>query len=195
MVKAEYIEIEEQNIFYRETGEKNSKSVLLLHGASFSSQTWEDIGTLQLLVEKGYRAVAIDLPGYGKSTGNFSDRANFLLKLFQELSINLPVLISPSMSGGYSLPFVVNYPEKLSGFVPIAPVSLANYQQQLPEIELPTLAIYGSKDRMVKEADIFVKLMPNAEKIILAEAGHACYMNATPEFHQHLLEFLARCLK
>ncbi|MEC4985613.1 MAG: alpha/beta hydrolase [Oscillatoria sp. PMC 1068.18] len=192
-MKAEYIKIEEANIFYRETGEKNRKSVLLLHGASFSSQNWEDIGTLQLLTEKGYRAVAIDLPGYGKSTGNFNSDTDFLLKLLQELKINLPVLISPSMSGGYSLPFLVNYPEKLSGFVAIAPVALASYQQQLQGIELPTLAIYGSKDRMVKDADIFVQTMPNAEKIILVDAGHACYMNATDKFHKDLLKFLRKC--
>lgn len=37
--------------------------VVLLHGKAFNSHTWEQLGTLQLLVQRGYRAVALDLPG------------------------------------------------------------------------------------------------------------------------------------
>lgn len=37
--------------------------VVFLHGKAFNSHTWEQLGTLQLLSKRGYRAVAIDLPG------------------------------------------------------------------------------------------------------------------------------------
>lgn len=44
-------------------------SVLLLHGASFQAATWEEVGTLALLQGRGLRAVAVDLPGHGRTDG------------------------------------------------------------------------------------------------------------------------------
>ncbi|XP_073888474.1 protein ABHD14A isoform X9 [Macaca fascicularis] len=52
-------------IFYREVLPLNPAhrvEVVLLHGKAFNSHTWEQLGTLQLLSQRGYRAVALDLP-------------------------------------------------------------------------------------------------------------------------------------
>ena len=40
-----------------------SLQVLLLHGVSFTSETWIQIGTFQLLSAMKYRVVALDIPG------------------------------------------------------------------------------------------------------------------------------------
>ncbi len=193
-IKSDFVKIQGAKIHYLEAGESNNKSVLFLHGASFSCQTWQDIGTLKLLAEKGYRAVAIDLPGFGNSEMVTGSPAKVLLELIEQLNLNKPVLISPSMSGSYSLPFIVNYPEKLSGFVPVAPVAIMMFIEQLQGIELPTLAIWGSNDKIVpmEVADELLKAMPKAQKIILENAGHACYMRATDRFHEHLVNFIDR---
>lgn len=37
--------------------------VVLLHGQAFTSQTWEELGTMALLATNGYQALAMDLPG------------------------------------------------------------------------------------------------------------------------------------
>lgn len=55
------------DVFYREALPEGTPThqVLLLHGAAFSSETWEKLGTLQYLSAMGHRAVAIDVPGVG----------------------------------------------------------------------------------------------------------------------------------
>ncbi|NES19171.1 MAG: alpha/beta hydrolase, partial [Symploca sp. SIO3E6] len=51
---------------------------------------------------------------------------------------------------------------------------------------------WGSNDRLipVAQADLLLKLMPNAQKVVLENAGHACYMRATDKFHEHLIKFV-----
>jgi pimeloyl-ACP methyl ester carboxylesterase len=61
-IASKFVMIQGGTIHYLQTGEPNSKSVLFLHGASFNAQTWQELGTLNLLAEKGYRAVGIKLP-------------------------------------------------------------------------------------------------------------------------------------
>ena len=48
----------------------SEKTVLLLHGAAFSSQTWVSVvPTIATLAAAGHHVIAIDLPGYGKTRG------------------------------------------------------------------------------------------------------------------------------
>jgi pimeloyl-ACP methyl ester carboxylesterase len=169
-------------------------SVLLLHGASFRAQTWRDLGTLEILASAGFRAIALDLPGYGESPRWSGDGAQVLPEVIAALAIARPVLGSPSMSGRYSLPFVTAQ-GNLSGFVAIAPVGIPKALNAIQGNPLPTLAIWGERDRIVPvtQADKLVAALPNAEKVVLTDAGHACYMNQPAAFHDHLLSFVRRC--
>lgn len=195
--RSKYVTIQNARIRYLEAGPATGPAVLLLHGASFSAQTWEDLGTIALLAARGYRAVAVDLPGFGQSDAVSGASQLFLLELLAGLSLERPVLLSPSMSGRYSLPLVADHPERLAGFVPVAPVGIPSLAPRLEGNPLPTLAIWGSNDHTVpaEQADLLLELMPNAEKVILANAGHACYLRATDKFHEHLLRFVDRCFQ
>lgn len=194
-IESNYIKIQGANIHYLATKNQSEIKILLLHGASFSSQTWQEIGTLQLLGEKGYSAVAVDLPGYGSSQKISGSPEQFLLELIDKLNLNCPIVVSPSMSGNYSLSFLVKYPERARGFVAVAPVGISRFSQKLQGIEVPTLAIWGSNDRIVPlaQAELLVQLIPKARKVILKDAGHACYMKATKKFNQQLLYFVVSC--
>ncbi|WP_413160779.1 alpha/beta fold hydrolase [Capilliphycus salinus ALCB114379] len=191
------IKIQTANIHYLEGGNPQNPSVLLLHGASFSSKTWKDLGTLKRLTQKNFHVIAIDLPGFGKSESISDYHAEFLPKLVDKLHLKGAVLVSPAMSGTYSLSFVVNHSPNLQGFVAIAPVGILKMSQQLRGITLPTLAVWGSEDRIVpvEQADLLVELMPNAEKIILPKVGHACYLKAPNKFHEGLIRFVEKVTK
>jgi len=187
-----FISVFGKNVYIQEAGDPESPVILFLHGASFTSQTWKEIGSLEFFAMHEYRPVALDLPSYGRSSRILGHRNEFLVEFLNSIGIAKTVIISPSMSGNYSLPFLVKYPDKLLGYVPVAPVGIQKYATQLRGLDVPTLALWGESDRIIpnSQADIFIQQMKNARKVILKNAGHACYMKATDEFHQQVLDFL-----
>lgn len=54
-------------------------------------------------------------------------RVAFLDHVLRELGMQRPVLISPSMSGRFALPFLLAHGDQLAGFVSIAPVGTKDY--------------------------------------------------------------------
>lgn len=64
-IEGKYISVSglAHEIHYLEGGAHNDKTLIFLHGAAFSAKTWQEIGVLELLLEKGFRVIAVDLPG------------------------------------------------------------------------------------------------------------------------------------
>ncbi|XP_005234621.2 protein ABHD14A-like [Falco biarmicus] len=195
----------EPPVFYREASAGPQASgaaspgrpdVLFLHGQAFTSKTWEALGTLALLAGEGYRAVAIDLPGYGDSPpaemATAQDRVAFLDHVLQELGIRRPVLVSPSMSGRFALPFLLAQGDRLAGFVPIAPVGTKDYTaEQYRRVQTPTLILYGDRDTILApQALQSLRQLPGHRVAVVPDAGHACYLDKPDDFHRALLGFL-----
>ncbi len=181
---------------YLATGPADGNQVVLLHGASFSAATWRQIGTLQLLAEAGYRAFAIDMPGFGQSAASTLPRAEWLAALFKAMQFDRPVLLAASMSGAFALPFISEHPQLLRGFVAVAPVAIQQYQADLGSFRAPLLALWGANDRTVpiSEANVLFKAVPNGQIVIVPEGSHAPYMSNPAIFHRELLRFLDKCL-
>ncbi len=77
----------DKKIHYLEAGDGALPTVLLLHGARFSSETWRELGTIELLADAGYHVLALDLPGYGRSQTSPIDPKNFLVEAMDALSV------------------------------------------------------------------------------------------------------------
>ncbi len=185
-------------IHYLETGPKDAPTVLLLHGGRFTKETWARIGTPMVLAEAGFRVLALDLPGFGASEVFRGERGEFLEGFMERLDLSKTALVSPSMSGSFSLPFVAKHPEKLWAFVPIAPVAVPGFREKLAEggtlkpSPVPALVVWGEKDRLfpASGAAALGDLFQKSEVNILAGASHPCYLDRPREFHASLLRFL-----
>jgi len=177
-----------------DAGPADAPVVLLLHGQSFRATTWDETGTLARLADAGRRAIALDLPGYGESPANDVDPVAFVGAALDALELERPVVVSPSMSGRFALPFAAAHPERLAGFVPIAPAGVASFAGELPRATMPTLVVWGENDRLrpVAEADELAALLPNAEVAILSGCGHACYLDDPDAWHAALIGWLER---
>ncbi|KAK8399049.1 hypothetical protein O3P69_004258 [Scylla paramamosain] len=138
------------NTFYREAKppaevEPSGEVVVLLHGAAFKSANWVELNTVNLLAGMGHRVIAVDLPGYGESKqATVEDKAGYLLSLLTHLDANKPILVSPSMSGRFSIPFITQNPESLSGYVPVAPIDTKKGKAKYRELQ--ALEIVGVRN-------------------------------------------------
>lgn len=191
-VHSKWLTLDRDRVHYLEAGPEDGLPVVLLHGGRFSAETWKQTGTLDQLADEGFHAVALDLPGFGASPAGSVQPHDWLGRVLDELSLDKPVVVSPSMSGRYTLPFVTRHSDRLGGFVAVAPVGIPSHAHVLKNIAVPTLAIWGENDTTIpsRHADLLVEQVPNARKVILPGAGHAPYMRDAVAFHTALLTFL-----
>lgn len=185
------------NTFYREAGPpegvaRSGEVVVLLHGAAFQSKTWLNLNTINILAAMGHRVIAIDLPGFGLSRGRSTgDRADYLKAVITSFKVDKPILVSPSMSGSFSIPLIVKYPQELGGYVPVAPVGTGDIVATASQIKVPTLIIYGEKDIGLGHVSRdHLSKIPTSQYFELHDAKHPAYLDQPRIFHTLLYNFI-----
>ncbi|KAJ8265207.1 hypothetical protein COCON_G00143060 [Conger conger] len=192
-------------LFYRQaepTDGKAKLSVLLLHGIRFSSENWLTIGTLEILANAGCRVVGIDLPGLGNSKAAVAPAAvgelapgDFLKQVLEALQLGPAVVVSPSLSGMYSLPFLFQNSSLVRAYIPVAPICTEKFTpEQYSSIQTPTLIVYGDQDTQLGEVSLNnLKNLANNKVVVMKGAGHPCYLDNPAEWHKAVLSSCRPC--
>lgn len=190
-------------LFFRQSGPVSGEprmSVLLLHGIRFSSENWLNIGTLDTLAKAGCRCVAIDLPGLGRSkdaeapapVGQLAP-GQFLRHVCEGLNLAPVLIISPSLSGMYSLPFLMQHPSMVRAYVPVAPICTEKFTaEQYQSVKVPSLIVYGDQDSQLGAVSLNnLKNLANHSVVVMKGAGHPCYLDDPDTWHKALLDFIS----
>lgn len=102
------------------------RPVVLIHGNPGSCQDWS---RLYVPISSQYQALAFDRPGHGHSQRpNHRDitvevQAEMLHAALTELKIDQPIVVGHSWGGALALTYALNFPDKLSGAVLLAPAA------------------------------------------------------------------------
>ncbi len=190
-IESKCTEVDAGKVHYLQAGPTTGIPILLLHGGRFHAGTWRETGTLQALSDEGYYVIAIDLPGFGQTPAIITKPGEWLGKLIDVLQLDRPILVSPSLSGRFSLPLVVAHSDRLRGFVAVAPVGIQQHENAMASIMVPLLAIWGANDTLIpiSHADLLLKSVSHGRKVVVPNAGHALYMDDAATFHKELIRF------
>ena len=135
-----------ERVFVAECGPAGGVPVLLCHGWGACVYGWA--GTLPVLGAAGYRAIAVDLRGHGRSderdeATSYTTPAMVaqLAAIIAALGIDRPVLAGHSMSGRITLQYALDQPARVRGLALLAPIGVGSLRPSIKRVGQPLLAL------------------------------------------------------
>jgi len=94
--------------------------IIILHGWGSQSGSWSDVQNA--LVQRGYRVIVPDLPGFGASDEppapwSLADYSSFLHTFIETVGIRQFTLAGHSFGGRIAIDYAIRYPQKISSLI------------------------------------------------------------------------------
>ena len=116
---------------YVELNPEGHDTLLFIHGLGSYLKFWRY--QLDVFAAQGYRVIAVDLPGYGKSDKPASfpytteAMADVVYEVAQKLGAHQPILVGHSMGGQTALSYALRHPEALKALVLTSPAGFESF--------------------------------------------------------------------
>lgn len=128
----QFLEVRGHRIAYRTCGREDGAPVMLIHAFASQSESWKD--TAPALARAGFRVIAPDLRGHGRSartrTYALMDFEQDLIALLDALQLAQVSLIGHSLGGHLALKLATHQPERIRRVVveaaPVPPQDAAD---------------------------------------------------------------------
>ena len=121
-----FVKVDGRNVRYLEEG--SGVPAILLHGSSLGSSADVFRRNLHALGRRGIRAIAVDLPGFGKSDAadalSAAPRKTFVLRFLDALGLKRAALIGHSSAGSGVVSLALEHPERVSHVIILGTGSL-----------------------------------------------------------------------
>lgn len=114
----------------------NGKNIVLFHGKNFNGAYWK--ATIEALTAEGFRVIAPDQLGFGKSDKpdffqySFNQLAENTRALLKTLNIEKTDILGHSMGGMLATRFALMYPEVTGKLILENPIGLEDYKTMVP---------------------------------------------------------------
>jgi len=122
---SQFLDIEGMSIYIEDHNPQSTRETMVfIHGLGGSSFSWRH--NVSFFVSQGYRAVTLDMKGFGLSHKDFKSdhshpaQAAIIFEIFERLSIDHAYLIGHSMGTSVMFHFADMFPEKTLGMVSVA---------------------------------------------------------------------------
>ncbi len=202
-IEESLIETSQGRLYLKKNLEGKGVPIVLLHGFSFTSDVWSNIGLYGELCRRKISFVAPDMPYGVKVKRSFRARniernIEALREALGELDVTQAYLVGASLGGYAALRYTVTY-DRVVGMTLIAPVNsleddIIDYMR---ETGIHVLVVYGSRDDIVdiEEMRKFVEEVGNAELKIYENAPHPAYLAYPERFREDLIRHYAESIQ
>jgi abhydrolase domain-containing protein 14 len=186
-----------RNVYYIHNDVKATPQVVFFHDKKHNAKIWQDVGTMGLLAKNGISAISINSPTHYPSHDTDLTPAAWVREVLFTMKIANVVIVSPSDSTEYTIPYMIDSPRNIKGFISVANTNLNKFVHPFARQLVPVLAIWGENDKVVdkRQGQDFILSLKNGEYKEMPDCGHNCFLQKPEEFNQVVLEFVNKIFK